>query len=361
MRILLLCKRHYTNKDLLADRFGRLYHLPLNWSREHSVSVICLDYRSKVPERLRTGQLDILSLPARPGHLLQTLLTLRREVDAFDPTVLVASSDIIYGIAGLVLARARGIPFAYDLYDDYRAFRINRLTGLRRAFLPVCRRADLLISASAPLASALSTSNPNRVLVPNGYDPQVFNQVGPRASREALGLCAEDKLLIYSGAPGLNLDLPVLLGALAQLNEAGIRAKCLIVGPGTERLAGLSPFLVPHHALPQADLASLLRSADIGVAPYRLTEQTRVSAPCKIAEFLACGLPCVVAGVSDVANLTGQGVLTYEPGSADGLYRRLREALASPPAVTPSRDAHWEALARRALDALATTAARTPR
>lgn len=29
MNIHLLCKRYYTNKDLLNDRFGRLYHLPV--------------------------------------------------------------------------------------------------------------------------------------------------------------------------------------------------------------------------------------------------------------------------------------------------------------------------------------------
>lgn len=31
MRIYLICKRYYTNKDLIKERFGRLYHLPKEW------------------------------------------------------------------------------------------------------------------------------------------------------------------------------------------------------------------------------------------------------------------------------------------------------------------------------------------
>jgi hypothetical protein len=44
MKIHLLCKRYYTRKDLIRDRFGRLYHLPVQLSRLGlQVSVTAID------------------------------------------------------------------------------------------------------------------------------------------------------------------------------------------------------------------------------------------------------------------------------------------------------------------------------
>lgn len=352
MRILLLCKRHYTSSDLLRDRFGRLYHLPLHWSREAAVQVICLDYRGRAPERLREGNLDILSLPARPGHFASTLATLRQEIRDFAPTHLVASSDILYGALGLLIARQRGIPFAYDLYDDYRTFRINRVTGLAAAFLPVCRRADLLLCASDPLRHALAGTNPRTRVVGNGYDPALFKREGTRAARTGLGIADDDILLVYPGAPGPHLDVDLIVAALERLRREGLPVKCLLVGPGSEAVAGRSPALVPHPRITQSELAPLLRSADIGIAPYRNTPQTRVSAPCKIAEFLACGLPCVAADVSDIAHWQPHGVLSYAPGDATAFADRLRSVLAHPPRVTPVEGLRWDSLARDTLAAL---------
>ena len=47
MRILFLGKRHYTNKDALAERFGRIYQLPRYWAAAgHDVRLRLLEYRS---------------------------------------------------------------------------------------------------------------------------------------------------------------------------------------------------------------------------------------------------------------------------------------------------------------------------
>lgn len=74
MNIHLLCKRYYTNKDLLNDRFGRLYHLPVQLARlgaEVSVTAIdngiqssfrgSLEHSSSAP---CAGRSSIISLPS---------------------------------------------------------------------------------------------------------------------------------------------------------------------------------------------------------------------------------------------------------------------------------------------------------
>ena len=55
MKILLLTKRQYTNKDLLDDRFGRLWVLPHAWAQGgHEVLGLCLSYAHK-----REASLDV--------------------------------------------------------------------------------------------------------------------------------------------------------------------------------------------------------------------------------------------------------------------------------------------------------------
>ena len=44
MRIAFLCKRHYTGKDVITDRFGRLYEIPHQLALlGHEVKAWCLD------------------------------------------------------------------------------------------------------------------------------------------------------------------------------------------------------------------------------------------------------------------------------------------------------------------------------
>ena len=47
-RILFLAKRHYMGKDVLADRYGRLFHLPQELARRgHAVRCVLSDYRGR--------------------------------------------------------------------------------------------------------------------------------------------------------------------------------------------------------------------------------------------------------------------------------------------------------------------------
>ena len=47
MNILVICKRRYTNKDLINDRFGRLYHFPRVWKEAgHAITLLAADYFS---------------------------------------------------------------------------------------------------------------------------------------------------------------------------------------------------------------------------------------------------------------------------------------------------------------------------
>ena len=47
MRVVVLTKRQYTNKDVIDDRYGRLWEIPMALAREgHDVTCVCLSYQS---------------------------------------------------------------------------------------------------------------------------------------------------------------------------------------------------------------------------------------------------------------------------------------------------------------------------
>ena len=52
LKVLMLCKRHYTNRDLITQRFGRLFHLPFQLAKNGvNFVVVTADYKSNKPEK----------------------------------------------------------------------------------------------------------------------------------------------------------------------------------------------------------------------------------------------------------------------------------------------------------------------
>ena len=71
MRIYLICKRYYTNKDLIKERFGRLYHLPKEWvANGAEIWVNAIDYRDKISNELTIDGVHFQTTPARLPQVL---------------------------------------------------------------------------------------------------------------------------------------------------------------------------------------------------------------------------------------------------------------------------------------------------
>lgn len=353
MKILLLCKRRYTNRDLVDDRFGRLFHLPVQWSRQAEVRVACMDYQGRA-----AAVHDLAGVPTQSLPLLKSPITSMRTVldgaREFSPDIVVASSDIVYGLMGQALARHLGAKFVFDVYDDYRHFPINRYSGAALAFGVTCRRADLVLCASPALQKIVGEFNPRTTLVRNGVDPAIFHVGRELKRRESLGVAQDETLLIYPGSPVSHVDLDLLAEGLQELNHKGPPVKALFVGERSASAALSSPFIISHPAVGQAEVAGLMRASDIGIAPYRSTAQTRASAPCKIYEFLACGLPVVAAGVSDLQDLGIYGVRTYRPGNVSEFVDAIQCQRSAAGSATSAPDVTWDVIADRAHSAFAT-------
>ena len=135
MKLHLLCKRYYTNKDLIQERFGRLYHLPTQIQRLGcDVKVTALDYRHPMAERHVLEEVIFKTLPATPLQLASSLRQIHGVFRSDSPDIVVASGDSHIGFLGLQLAHILGAPFVFDVYDYYPAFSGNCIPGMRMLF-----------------------------------------------------------------------------------------------------------------------------------------------------------------------------------------------------------------------------------
>jgi glycosyltransferase involved in cell wall biosynthesis len=290
MRIFFLGKRHYTNKDALAEKFGRIYQLPRFWAAAgNDVRLRLFDYRSLGKESAAADGMSVLSLPvANPGSLLE----LRNEVARFRPDILVASGDCFLGLIGLRLARATGAHFVFDVYDDYARF------GGYRAFLGwnalgfLLQRADLVLYASRALAERHRAPSPWH-LTPNGVDPERFYPMDMSAAKSELGIDPAVLLVGYFGGMEPDRGVQDLISAIFQLRSKRPTLRLLLCGNKPSDMDLDQPWIDYRGMVPHWQIPPFINACDVVAVPYRRSQFMDMGASCKIAEFLLCQRPMV--------------------------------------------------------------------
>jgi|SRR4051794_29557696 len=160
-------------------------------------------------------------------------------------------------------------------WDDYRrSFELVRVRGRR-----VCAISEVVLDRIAPTGPSL--------VMPNGLEPDEW--LDPQPAAWAAG--GRRPLLVYVGTLDSRLDIDALRGLAERLPEARI----VLAGPEVE-----PDHLAPLRALanvelrprmPRAEVAGLLRAADVGLVPHVDSALTRGMSPLKLYEYLAAGLP----------------------------------------------------------------------
>ena len=344
IRLAWICKRRYTNKDLLADRYGRLYHYPvLLEHRGFSSSVFALDYRGHDSLRLTEGQTEFVSIPVGYVHWFRAYRALLGSVCGARPDAVIASGDTHLGWIGLHAARSLGVPFIFDVYDDYRTFGTNRAPGMRRLFGRVTREAGLVLCVSDMLKGRLREFNPRLMLLGNGVDLKLFKPMDKQAARTELGLEQEAPVVGYFGSLQQDWGTFTLMDACRSLQRDFPRLRLLLAGHNNTGRALDEGFVTYLGNVPQSRVPLLINACDVVTMPYHQTEQVDAINPCKLAEYLACGAAIVATRVADLGTTLAacpQGLCA--PGDAAGLADALRLQLRAPCRVPFPLDMTWE-------------------
>jgi len=333
VRILVLTKRQYTNKDLIDDRFGRLRELPLSLAvKGHSVQGVCLSYSNKNESLIHDGPVVWRSINATsllfPG-LFRFILKARelgRQVD-----VIWACSDSIYGSIGYVLSHALGIPLIFDLYDNFEYFLMARLPVLKQLYRFVVKRCDAITCVSRPLARLVASYNRKKptFVLENAVRNDLFMPLNKEACRRILKLPHNARMIGTTGALNRNRGIEILFDAFNLIQEKHDDIHLVLAGPRNIKIPR-SPKIHDLGILPLERVPLVMNSLDIGVICNLENEFGKYCFPQKAREFMACDIPIVAAKVGSMQELLSDNKRwLYDPEDsrslADALANRLED------------------------------------
>lgn len=334
---------------------GLLSRLPA----EIAPRLYCLTASGKIGERLRAAGVSVRA------YGLENLWTLRgyRAVRELSRDLRGDGTDLVHaflGTANLIaprLGHTLGVP-AITSRRDTGFWMSRRFRWLAR--LVANRAAAVTVNSEAVRRSAVSLEGvrPEKILlVPNAVDiPAPLPPEERNATRNALGVVAEETLLITVATLLEVKDHRTALAAAARLRREGMRFKWIFAGAGPEeaplrrqaREDGVEENIL--FLGDRDDAGRLLQSADVFV----LTSRSE-GFPNALLEAMASGLPAVATDCGGVREMAegGRECLFAPVGGAAEIAACVLRLMSDPGAATElgaaararaARDFSWEKL-----------------
>jgi glycosyltransferase involved in cell wall biosynthesis len=290
---------------------------------------------------------------------------LRRETRALgmDAPIVWISTPTQFDARSDLPARLR----IYHIVDDYLAYhdlRADRRDLYARRERELIDWADLVVVVSQELLDTKSA--PETVgkfrLLPNGFDGQAYNHERPVTLPAPLqGL--QRPLLGYVGLISVRLDLALLDELVARHPEWTLVLIGTVYPQGCKDALDWLGGRPNVHILPPVpgnQAPDYVRSFDLGLLPYRVTQETTHASPLKLYEYLAAGLPVVAADVpgsrqfAEAITIARSGEewergIAAELGCDNAARRNARRAVVAP----HTWDARVETLSTYLAEALA--------
>ncbi len=331
LKILVITKRQYMNKDLLDDRFGRFREMPLELAlKKYRVYGLCLSYQSKKEGKMSDGPVDWESINAGPLKLPGLLRFFKRASQlAAKADVIWACSDSIYGIIGYILALKFRIPLIFDLYDNFEYFLLARLPVIKQLYRRVIKNCDAVICASHPLARLVNSyRNTGHIFViENAVREDLFRPLDKKTCRDALGLPQNVRLIGTAGALYRNRGIQFLFQAFDLLSAKHPDLDLAIAGsrnihiPRNNRIHDLG-------ILPLEKVPLLLNALDVAIICNRKNDFGKYCFPQKTREIMACDVPLISARVGSMAELfTNHPEWLFAPDDPSDLARVLENRM----------------------------------
>jgi glycosyltransferase involved in cell wall biosynthesis len=359
MRILVLSKRQYTNKDLIDDRFGRLRELPLALAvAGHDVRGICLSYRPRDEGRrddvTQAARVDWYSLNLKrllPWGQMSYWHTIDSIAGDLRPDLVWACSDALHAILGVRIAKRVGASLVIDLYDNFESFTATRIPGITSAFRRALRHADGITCVSHPLAQHVRTTSrctcPIEV-IENAVPQGLFHPMDQVSCRRESDLPQDGILIGTAGAISKSRGIETLFQAFEILAQERPDVHLVLAGscdkditlPQSSRLHYLG-------TLPPDKVPVFLSSLNIAVICNRESDFGKFCFPQKFYEIVACCVPVVAAGVGSMLELLkDKPENLFEPENAGDLVAALRRQIANPSSL-PLEVPSWSVMGNR--------------
>jgi len=341
MRVVVLTKRQYTNKDVIDDRYGRVWEIPMALARQgHDVTCVCLSYQSRseaaelvTDESGHSIRWISVNLGAfRLFGFLKFYFLARKTIKDLRPDIIWSCSDTIYTVLGYYFSERFKCRSVADLYDNFEYFGSYRLPILRSRFRKAVRESDGVSCVSESLRHHIATTygrTKATAVITNAVDLGVFRPMNKAECRRKLGLPQDVVLIGSAGDISNHRGADMMYRAMSEsasgldgvhLAVAGYRTSDTQV-PATSNvhdLGMLSPEEVPF----------FLNCLDVAIVYNRSSTFGDFCFPQKFYEILACRIPMVAAAVGELSHvLKHKPHLLYRDGDSDSLVATIQQQL----------------------------------
>jgi len=331
LRILVLTKRQYTNRDLLDDQFGRVRELPLQLGlRGFQVNGLCLSYQKKREGQTLDGPVSWESMNAGALKLPGLLRFLFRASSlAAHADVIWACSDSFYGMIGYWLSRRYHIPLVFDLYDNFEYFLVGRIPLVRHLYRHVVRKSGAVTCVSQPLARLVQSYGRNGPLhvLENGVPKDLFRPLDKGLCRKELNLPQDCRMVGTAGALFRNRGIMTLFKAFESLESKYLDLHLALAGPRDVEIPS-HPRIHDIGVLGYEEIPRFLSALDIGVICNRPDAFGSYCFPQKAREMMACRVPLIAARVGSMEGLLADHPSwLFEPENESDLVRAIEDRL----------------------------------
>jgi glycosyltransferase involved in cell wall biosynthesis len=269
-----------------------------------------------------------------------------------------------------------GVPVVLDMAENYPAMmRKNFEAGRHRKIDWVVRnpalvaaveryciqRVDRILVVVEESAARLERRGVPAMRISLVSNTPPLSRVEGRPARRS-GDDSGTLTLVYYGIMEVPRGITELLQAVRELRGSSPAVHALLIGAGRDaelfrsqaRGLGLSPAEVTFrgHVDSHEEVRRLVRDADIGVLPHRVSEAWNTTIPSKLFDYMAAALPVITSDAVPFARIvreTGAGVVfqSRDPASLAAAVRALadpeyRRSLGAAGLAAVKSRYHWE-------------------
>ncbi len=307
--------------------------------RGHRVVVVTFYAGGVLEQELRQGGVEVWSLRKAGrwdmvGPFLRLLVLLKRE----RPDVLhgyLKGPNLLASFASLLFPAIRvvwSVRGSMEKADDYLGEIIHLVEG------GLSRTADIVVANSyAGREEMLAKGVPPAkvVVIPNGIDTRRFapDRATGQHVRAAWGVQATERVIGIVGRLHPSKGYTIFLQAAEQVARLHTDVRFVCVGKTVDKayLEQLYTLGAPLQrsgnliwAHERSDMPAVYNACDIVVMPSLAGE----GFPNAIGEAMACGVPCIVTDVGDMAWIVGDMGLVIPAGSVEHLTEAMITMLA---------------------------------
>lgn len=334
LNILFIFKRYYMGKDVLADRYGRLFQFPFYLAKSgHKVTCLLTDYhfRSGVVGPLEQDGVTWISAPvSRAGKLLDHVRRM-----AWNTDVIIGSSDCLQVCLAAHLAKKYSRPYVLDLYDNYESFGLSRIPFVRSRYRKSLREADAITCVGDELKELVQFAYAPRGILAtlnSTISGGQFYPVEKSRAREELSLPGGDILVGVCGGLTRNRGIEHFYRAVVELWAEGMNFKLVLAGSVDEAVPpppGENTILLGNLAFDQMNW--FYNALDLNVLQYMDNDFGRYAYPQKLEEIVSTRVPLVAADVGALRQrFATTPSLLYKPDDTSSIKQAIARQLVEP-------------------------------